>query len=359
MSSSRLYKRIFVSDFNVFLTFKNGKLHDYKGFPAVEYLITDTRTEKYASEMEHWYEGRRHSCKNYAIINKETALKIRNGKVDVFNRVYNQELQTFEVVSIKDFQRYVPSIEKTFHILNQIPLEKLNKVGITHREFIDSSEKGAVKIYYNGIQHSEIGPAELRNNGTFVYYKYGVKHCDFGPAIDDKLTDSKFWYYYGVLHNTEGPAFIRNKKGTHMTGFMRYGIMHNDKAPAFIKKHEHLTFTAWYRDGVYHRDNNHAVELVSDMHNIHEIFYYNNGQLHNLQGPAIISNINPKHSYYIRDTKYKRKEYKKTMKFVRKASYKLLLPLRRRLISTIEDSTNHIPLTFCHDVVKKICDFVY
>ena len=353
-----MYKRVFIPEFRVFLSFKNGKLHDYKGRPAVEYLIGETM---YEIEYEHWFEGRRHHDKNYALIHKNAFLKIRNGKVDVTMKYYNNEENTFTYKYITDFHKYVPHLEKTFHVLNKISTTSL---GMKHREFVDSSEKGAIKIYYNGIQHSEIGPAELRDNGTAVYYKYGVKHWDHGAAVDDKLTNSQFYYYYGVLHNDNGSAFVRRNNGVLMKGWMRYGVMHNTDAPAFLKDDSDsgITFEAWYKNGNYHRYNNPAVIFKSSIDNINDIFYYNEGKLHNLHGASIVSLLGDgryNKSYYINDVKHTKKQYEKIMRGVRKASHKLMKPRRVKLSNIVMKHTCMYSATFCKDVVNKICEYVY
>jgi len=357
-----MFKRVYVSELNVFLSFKNGKLHDYKGNPAVIYMITP-----YKYEFEHWFEGRRHHDKNYALSHENSFLKIRNGKVDVFNRKYNYEIDDFEYNAIENFHEYIPHLQKTFHVLNQIPLEKL---GIKHREIVDSSEKDTIKIYYNGIQHSEIGPSELRKNGTSVYYQYGVKHCEHGPAVDDKLTQSKFYYFYGILHNDNGPAFIRMKNNSIMTGWMIYGLMNNTENPSFVKEglkdteEEGNSFVAWYKDGCYHRVNGPAIIFKSEMYNFHEEFYYNEGKMHNLRGASIVSmdksqlKVN-RRDYYIDDVKYSKKEYQKIVKLIRKFTYKLLTPIRKRLYEIITNETNKYSSTFCKDVVNKICEYIY
>lgn len=354
-------KRVYIPEYRVFLSFKNGKLHDYKGRPAVEYVISDAGDWKYKSECEHWQNGRRHNDDGYALIHKNAALSIRNGKVDVMTKHYNIRNNTFEHTPITDYQKYIPCFKKTFNMLNNIEPERL---GLTHREFVDSSEKGAIKIYYNGIQHSELGPAELRENGTAVYYQYGVKHWEHGPAVDDKLTKSQFYYYYGVLHNDNGEAFIRRKGNLLMTGWMRYGILHKTDAPAFVKEdfESGVTFEAWYQNGVYHRDGNAAVILDSEVHNIHERFYYNEGKLHNLRGASIVSRVSEgkfKRNYYINDVKYSRKQYEKIMRGVRKVCHKLMKPKRVKLSKLIMKNTCKRSTTFCKDIVNKICEYVY
>jgi len=350
-------KRVYIPEYRVFLSFKNGKLHDYKGRPAVEYVISDPGDWRYKSECEHWQNGRRHHDERYALVHKDAVLKIRNGKVDVMTKHYNIEDNTFTHTPIAVFHRYVPHLQKTYHLLNKISPERL---GLSHREFIDSSEKGAIKIYYNGIQHSELGPAELRENGTAVYYQYGVKHWEHGPAVDDKLTKSQFHYYYGVLHNDNGEAFIRRKGNVLMSGWMRYGILHNTDAPAFVKEDldSGIIFEAWYQNGVYHRDGKPAVVLDSEVHDMHEMFYYNEGKLHNLRGASIVSRIREgkfKKTYYIHDVKYSRKQYEKIMRGVRKAWHKLMRPKRAKLSEEIMENT----FRYSKDVVNKICEYVY
>jgi len=349
-----MFHRVYVSEYNVYLTFKNGKLHDYKNQPAVTYVISP-----YKWEYEHWFEGRRHSCKNAALLCKDAILLIRNGRVDIMVKKYNHRTNTVESTPIENYTNLIPHFEKTFHILNKIPLEKL---GMKHREMVDSSEKGTIKIYYNGIQHSEIGPAELRENGTSVYYQFGLKHCEYGPAIIDQLTESKYWYYYGIPHNVDGPAYMNHKRNrATMTGYMQYGLMHRVDGPAYIKTDEQSEYTAWYQHGRFHRQSGPAIIHKSNEWNMEEEMYYTEGRLENLQGPAIVSrqNNNERRDYYIDDLKYSKKKYNKIMKYVKMFTHKMKAPLRKKLNKVIMKQTVKYSNIFCKDIVLKICEYVY
>lgn len=60
---------------------------------------------------------------------------------------------------------------------------------------------------YATFLHAENFPAIIYDDGDFFWFKYGVVHCDKGPAV--KTNGDLYWYQNGVLHREDGPAIER------------------------------------------------------------------------------------------------------------------------------------------------------
>ncbi len=84
--------------------------------------------------------------------------------------------------------------------------------------------------------------------------------------------------------------------------------------------------------------------------------------MNNLHGASIVSLLcdgRYNKSYYINDVKHTKKQYDKIMRCVRKASHKLMKPIRVKLSNIVMKHTSMYSATFCKDVVNKICEYVY
>ena len=70
---------------------------------------------------------------------------------------------------------------------------------------ITSCERWFVIANDNKIWHRLDGPAFIYKNGDYVWYKMGVAHRDYGPAIF--VAGNESWVNNGVYHRLDGPAY--------------------------------------------------------------------------------------------------------------------------------------------------------
>ena len=97
-----------------------------------------------------------------------------------------------------------------------------------------------------------------------------------GPAVTYK-DGTKLWYKEGMLHRKYGPAIESNN------GFF------------------------WYKDGLLHRDNGPAIEVFNKVK-----IWYRNGKKHREDGPAIESE--GKKYWYLNGKRFSEKEFEKAVK---------------------------------------------
>lgn len=332
--------------------FEDGKLHNNNG-PAVIY--TD-------GTKEWWNQGRRDNSKGYAILSNQKSVIIRNGKVsvEIINNYYEKSL-------ITDAEKYIPLFTRIVEELKAIEYQYLRE------SYADFDETDTVKLYWRGIQHSTT-PAEIKRSGTKVYYMYGLKHRDNGPAVDDKFTNSKYWYQYGLLHREDGPARIM-PNSHHIrrvsVSWFRYGVTHRMEGPAHLEWHKVVkkhVYKAWYKNGKFHRSicdsqpEGPALEIVymdySDQFE-EETYkvWFEEGKCTRMNGPAIEGIYN---KWYINDVEYEEDDYNKIIKNVSKASYNFKKPLRRRLEQLIYEASDTLlsRKAVCKDVAKLIASYL-
>jgi hypothetical protein len=350
---------------NTILYLKNGVLHRKYG-PAV--IHND-------GVSEFWFEGRRHRLQGSAIIDYHSPeIKIRNGKVDpsYFEDENEQDMRNI-MYNTKLIDVIVPILTRTFNIIQNTPLKDL---GINHREQIDSTEKDTLKIYYNCMAHSALGPAEIKNNGTQVYYMYGVKHCAYGPAIVDVLKKTKYWYMYGILHREDGPAFIRpayNRINNTVHEWYRYGVRHRLDGPSFIEynKYNEIIYYIWYKDGKTHRS---YLEGQGDGPAIHmeKAYYANeyyegyefsswylNGKNERWNGPALDAFGEKK--WFLNGIEMEKEKFDRVINTVKKIARKFMRPLRRNLsneIYKLSAGNSAYRMAVSRDISKLIAGYV-
>lgn len=69
-------------------------------------------------------------------------------------------------------------------------------------------EDGCISVVRNNLLHNEVGPAEVRPDGTKTWCVDGLYHRLGGPAVEH-ADGTKEWYEDGLLHNLNGPAIER------------------------------------------------------------------------------------------------------------------------------------------------------
>jgi hypothetical protein len=351
---------------NTIIYLKNGVLHREDG-PAV--VHSD-------GISEYWFEGRRHRHKGSAIIDYYSpAIKIKNGKVDptYYSDDHYNEDGPILMFNTNMKEIVLPYLKRTFNVIQNTRLEDL---GLTHREQIDSREKDTVKIYFNCMAHSVIGPADIKSNGTQAYYMYGVKHCEYGPAIVDVVKNTKYWYVYGLLHREDGPAIIRpsiNKNNT-INEWYRYGVSHRFDGPSFVEynnKDDEIYYYVWMKDGKIHRSeldgqgNGPAIHMIKKYYQ-NEYYegyefscWYLNGVVERWNGPA--HELFGVKKWFLNGREMDEKIFTKTLNLVRKISIKFLKPLRRNLANEIYKVTDNNEVSkkaITRDISSLIAEYV-
>ena len=335
--------------------FRDFLLHRYSG-PAVIYPD---------GTKEYWFHGRRHHADKFAITTASGRnIKIRNGKVIM---KYWDDINDDLIFEQYD-KEFIDCIERTYKLLSTIELQKLF---LPHYETIDSSEKDTIKIYSFGMAHSVIGPAEIKKNGTTVYYQYGVKHCAHSPAIIDSVTKAEYWYYYGMLHRDNGPAVTKHGTNAITYSYFQHGLAERKDGPAEIMYNVYLkenVLESWMKAGRLHRSldfNNSSgpalkfVHMNDEQEKTGEIYiaHFNEGSLHNINGPASTCIKNGQKSFedfFINDERITEQKFYKTIHIIKKFVKKISTPRRKRLSNFLYEQID----CFCKDLCNEISEFV-
>jgi hypothetical protein len=155
----------------------------------------------------------------------------------------------------------------------------------------------------DGVIHRENGPAVIRvprfdGDSSYEEYRFrGNIHRDREPAI---VEGKQFvWYRHGLEHNIDGPSSILGGNRE----YRQFDRLHKERGPAV----ESDVVLGWYRNGIPDRDDGLPTLIYKGMwqhhragllhrsgepaveHNDGTLGYYFNGRLHNLEGPASIS----------------------------------------------------------------------
>ena len=113
---------------------------------------------------------------------------------------------------------------------------------IIHKYKNEKGDSVEDKEYFNmGVKHRIGGPAEIRADGTTMYYIDGIRHNEDGPAIvyGSCYMTKHMFYFKGKLHNTKGPAIV------YRNGSVEYWVnnqLHNDNGPAVIDSDGNSTY---------------------------------------------------------------------------------------------------------------------
>jgi len=119
----------------------------------------------------------------------------------------------------------------------------------------------------------------------------GILHCEYGPAMIDKL-------------DLQSGSFV------HCTQWYRQGRLHSyNDLPAVIQKSamsEHkdeLVQEEWCKDGKRHRENGPALIMYSQyVLGLTGEYWYYEGKLHRIGGPAVITSRG-RYEYWIHGVK--------------------------------------------------------
>ncbi len=146
------------------------------------------------------------------------------------------------------------------------------------------------------LHRDEDKPAVIYPTGKQEWWQNGKlsRHEDNGPAViwSDGAEE---WWYESNRHRLGGPAFTL-PNGSYK--WYLYGLLHReDDLPAVVMKHfeskeycsddEVFVSREWWVNGACHRIGKPAVEYSCG-----DKYYYEYGNLHRLDGPAIDTNEN-------------------------------------------------------------------
>lgn len=79
-------------------------------------------------------------------------------------------------------------------------------------EKIIERDDGSKYYFLNNLKHREDGPAEILANGNITYFYKGEVHREDGPAVIFK-NGYKEWRQHNELHREDGPA-VENTDGS-------------------------------------------------------------------------------------------------------------------------------------------------
>lgn len=289
------------------MTLKNGELHNEVG-PA--YIDNDSE--------EYWLEG----------IEYPAYEDWENKVTKVFKGTFDSEIpKDFTGKAIVDsgvhwfkngqkHRHRGPAVEARTGAKFWYKEGKLHRINGPAEVYPDNISK----IWkFHGELHRLNGPAIECSNGHQEYYQFGKRHRVHGPALKSKNREE--WYFDGKLHR-EGdlPAVETNT----FKEYWVHGELHRLNGPAV----QHTNgYKEWYFQGKKHNETGPAVYYTSGVteywvHGVHlakeefmkttntvlfkDIFevprdftgiaqldnsticYYNQGKLHNVEGPAVL-----------------------------------------------------------------------
>ena len=153
---------------------------------------------------------------------------------------------------------------------------------------------GAVKEWYqNGKLHRKDGPAYTQRKPKIeIWFQNDMKHREDGPAIISSSGPEE-WYLKNKRHRKDGPAFSTDTKEI----WFLHGEKHRVGGPALTVHKELVSMSkilrAFYQNGKLHNDDGPA-----EVYYTGEKRWYKNGNLHNENGPARIAS-NGVSTYYL------------------------------------------------------------
>lgn len=343
--------------------FTNKKLHRGDDEPAV--IHKD-------GTCEYWYNGKRHRIDGPAIFNPNTnwGVFIMNGKVKPVVNIWSPTAGDF-IRTHLDPKDIIAAITRV-----QPLLESLEDVDTFHTDQTESKANNSdetdckTNFFYKGMLHrtptdysysnmymwrkKPFYPAETTSLGSQIYYMYGVKHREDGPAVFDNVTKQTIWYNYGMIHREDGPADIRysDDKIFCTNSWYKWGLLDNDDSPAYIKFHcitREIVARNYYKQGLLHREDGPAMVMI---HNDFEYqWWYQNGKFHNLRGPSYDGEVT---CWAINGNMYSEEKFNNIIKNVYKFLYKLRKPYRMEASRVIYRNTS-----LCKDVSEVISNYLF
>jgi hypothetical protein len=130
---------------------------------------------------------------------------------------------------------------------------------------------------------------ELTNNST-KYLVNDIFHRSDGPAIIETRDRVQYveWYQAGKLHRLNGPAISVTFPNNSYSLYCYYmGKLHNNGGPAIVHMHKHYTHEEYYDMGERHRINGPAIIIscnVIDI-NVFEQYWINNKVIKTISNP--------------------------------------------------------------------------
>lgn len=240
------------------------------GGPAVTYVSTygskDGRKVWYVDGAIHRLDG--------------PAVEWDNG---VKSWYFNGEL--VPVNSQNEFEQWLKINKQAADLPRQ---DVLNLENADLEPYKHTDEEGITTWTVNGLLHRPDGPAVVRPDGSWEWYRYGKEHRVDGPAVQNKF--GTFWVQNGKFHRLEGPA-IKWKNGDY--SWFKNGSLHRVGGPALFELSTGRK--EWWVDGVRHR----------------------------LDGPAVYSPLSGKHKWWVNGKEipvHSQEEFKKYLALNKKTN---------------------------------------
>ena len=135
------------------------------------------------------------------------------------------------------------------------------------------------------VLHGEYN--RIINNCSKRYYRYGMRHCEDGPAIIKYFDGIKYrneWYKNGKLHRENGPAceeWYDNGLIREQTWYLN-GMKHREDGPACIYYYKSgtLNVSRWYYNDKYHREGGPACCIYNAAGGLISTEWYYNGKMY-------------------------------------------------------------------------------
>ncbi|MFL9610951.1 hypothetical protein ACKF11_12770 [Methylobacillus sp. Pita2] len=206
-----------------------------------------------------------------------------------------------KVVDPNEYALDHPSMFKRIHYMSEdgtsqlVLVEGSGIVDLVTNEsangwYIKAGKYGGDRFHFvDGRWHHDHEPAcILKDDKGVIWYKNGLMHRDNGPAVELVTTGGdirKSWYRNGLRHRTDGPAHqVTREDGVEFEMYYQNDVLHRTDGPAMtIMDAAGNTISAEYRvQGLLHREGGPAYQSGELME------FRQEGELHNLEGPALI-----------------------------------------------------------------------
>lgn len=298
---------------------KNGLLHCVDG-PALIY----PKDKVMGNGYEYYIHGNRHREDGPAVVweNGHREYWI-NGKLHredgpaIDSPNYKAYWVNGEKVTVKEVTKEIPNMlvaEKNDPPtkINSSGKHWLNKFGRHHRingpAFICVS--GLEQWYINGKLHREDGPAYIMPDGSKYWYLDGISITkdefdralsaktvgDKKPIVEPTPKDDGIYFEYknslNQYHREDGPA-VKSQYGLF---WYLNGKLHRLDGPAELM---YNGYKAWYKEGEIHREDGPACEWADGRK-----MWYRNGRLHREDGPACEYPNSENNQFYLKGEKF-------------------------------------------------------
>ena len=134
----------------------------------------------------------------------------------------------------------------------------------------------SIRDYSDGLRDEVFGKPSV-----YPVYKRKIKKTIYGREVDINVSYTTTSNGFRIMKKYNDEIDYYKEVTTHI----KDGHLYKD----VYKNYGEDRFEYHYRDGKLHADNIHAMTEVRCNGNEYTYSYYNNGVLHNLDGPALIS----------------------------------------------------------------------